>query len=174
MPDFNEFLVETMVQSVVCELIVGVHRDPTFGLALTVGAGGTLVELVDDSVTLLFPAHRDEIRAAIETLKVYDLIAGHRGNAAGDIESTLDAIEAIARYADLTGEEDKTLVEEDKWLAALGAAIHGEMDRISQTLTQRVKELAERYETPLPEAVSQVAELEQAVSRHLERMGFSW
>ena len=42
---------------------------------------------------------------------------------------------------------------DDKWLAALDAAIHGEMDRISQALTQRVKELAERYETPMPQMV---------------------
>ncbi len=51
-------------------------------------------------------------------------------------------------------------------------AIHGEMDRISQALTQRVKELAERYETPLPQMVDRVAELEAKVNRHLKRMGF--
>jgi type I restriction enzyme M protein len=45
------------------------------------------------------------------------------------------------------------------------------MDRVSQALTARVKELAERYETPLPALVSRVAELEAKVSRHLERMG---
>jgi type I restriction enzyme M protein len=48
------------------------------------------------------------------------------------------------------------------------------MERISQALTQRVKELAERYETPLPQMASRVAELEARVRRHLERMGFSW
>ena len=63
---------------------------------------------------------------------------------------------------------------DDKWLAALEAAIHGEMERISQALTQRVKELAERYETPLPQMASRVAELEAKVNRHLERMGFAW
>ena len=63
---------------------------------------------------------------------------------------------------------------DDKWLAALDAAIHGEMDRISQALTQRVKELAERYETPMPRMVSRVAELEAKVNGHLERMGFAW
>jgi type I restriction enzyme M protein len=47
------------------------------------------------------------------------------------------------------------------------------MDRISQTLTRRVKELAERYETPLPRMAERVAELEIRVQRHLERMGFS-
>ena len=40
------------------------------------------------------------------------------------------------------------------------AAIHGEMDRVSQQFTQRVKELAERYETPMPQMVRRVAELE--------------
>jgi type I restriction enzyme M protein len=68
----------------------------------------------------------------------------------------------------------KTLVVDDKWLATLDAAIHGEMDRVSQQLTQRVKELAERYETPLPQVTSHVAELEAKVNQHLERMGFSW
>ena len=63
---------------------------------------------------------------------------------------------------------------EDKWLDNLATAIQGEMDRISQTLTRRVKELAERYETPLPLAVNKVADLEQKVKGHLERMGFSW
>lgn len=63
---------------------------------------------------------------------------------------------------------------DDKWLAALEAAIHGEMDRISQALTQRVKELAERYERPMPEHARKVADLEQAVTGHLEKMGFSW
>ena len=48
------------------------------------------------------------------------------------------------------------------------------MDRISQALTQRVKELAERYEVPMPLMVSRVAESEAKVNRHLEKMGFSW
>ena len=57
----------------------------------------------------------------------------------------------------------------------LDAAIHGEMDRISQALTQRVKELAERYETPLPQHGQPRSRVWRAkVNRHLERMGFSW
>ncbi|MGH8499876.1 MAG: hypothetical protein ACRERV_13885, partial [Methylococcales bacterium] len=76
--------------------------------------------------------------------------------------------------ATLTETEIKTLVVDDKWLAALDAAIHGEMDRISQALTRRVKELAERYDTPIPEMAGRVAEQEAKVNRHLERMGFAW
>ena len=52
--------------------------------------------------------------------------------------------------------------------------MNGEMERISQALTQRVKELAERYETPLPQMNARVEELEEKVNRHLEKMGFAW
>jgi type I restriction enzyme M protein len=90
-----------------------------------------------------------------------------------EAEVALDA-QAYARYPKLTESEIKTLVVDDKWLAALDAAIHGEMDRVSQQLTKRVRELAERYETPLPQMIDRVAELEAKVSAHLERMRFTW
>jgi len=88
-------------------------------------------------------------------------------------EGTLDA-RLYFHYPKLTAAEVKTLVVDDKWMATLDAAIHGEMDRVSQQLTQRVKELAERYETPLPQMTNCVAELEAKVNQHLERMGFAW
>lgn len=90
-----------------------------------------------------------------------------------DAEAELDA-KAYAKYPELTEAEIKALVVDAKWLAALDKDIHGEMDRISQRLTQRVRELAERYETPLPQMASRVAELEAKVNRHLEKMGFAW
>ncbi len=88
-----------------------------------------------------------------------------------EAETELDD-KAHAKYPSLTEAEIKRIVAEDKWLAALDTATHGEMDRISQALTQRVKELAERYETPMPQMVDRMAELEAKVNRHLERMGF--
>ena len=87
-------------------------------------------------------------------------------------EAALDA-KAYAKYPKLTEAEIKTLVVDDKWLATLDTAIHGEMDRISQALTQRVKELAERYETPMPQLTDRVAELEAKVDAHLRKMGFT-
>jgi type I restriction enzyme M protein len=113
---------------------------------------------------------RDEAAALNAWLRLANLEAD-RKKALKDAESSLDAL-VLAKYPTLNEAEVKTLVVEDKWLAALAAAIHGEMDRISQALTQRVKELAERYEIPLPQAVSKVAALEQTVNRHLEKMGF--
>jgi len=90
-----------------------------------------------------------------------------------ELDADLDS-KAHAHYPKLSEAEIKALVVDDKWLAALDRDIHGEMDRVSQQLTQRVKELAERYETPLPRMMSRVAELEAKVNRHLEKMGFAW
>ena len=90
-----------------------------------------------------------------------------------EAEVALDA-KAYSRYPKLTESEIKGLVVDDKWLAALDAAIQSEMDRVSQQITQRVKELAERYETPLPQMVGRVTELESKVNCHLKKMGFSW
>lgn len=79
----------------------------------------------------------------------------------------------LAQYAKLTEAEIRKLVVNDKWLVALDAAVRSELDRVSQQLTQRVKELAERYETPLPQLTTQVEELEARVNAHLQRMGFA-
>ena len=89
-----------------------------------------------------------------------------------ETEATLDA-KAYARYSKLSEAEIKALVVDDKWLAALDAAVHGEMERISQALTRRVRELAERYATPMPQMARRVDELEARVSAHLERMGYA-
>jgi type I restriction enzyme M protein len=90
-----------------------------------------------------------------------------------DSEAALDAA-ALAKYPKLTDAEIKSLVVDDKWLAALNSAIHAEMDRISQQLTQRITELTERYATKLSQVISRVAEIEAKVNRHLERMGYGW
>ena len=88
-----------------------------------------------------------------------------------EAEAELDSL-AYAHYLKLSEDEIKTLVVDDKWLAALDRDIHSEMDRISQRLTQRVKELAERYETPLSVLETNVAALHDKVAAHLRKMGF--
>ncbi|MBA4016477.1 MAG: type I restriction-modification system subunit M [Pirellula sp.] len=88
-------------------------------------------------------------------------------------EEELDAA-AYEKYQPLKESDIKTLVVEDKWLSALDARIHGEMERVSQQLTTRVKDLAERYETTLPNLAARVTDLEAKVNGHLKRMGFAW
>lgn len=80
----------------------------------------------------------------------------------------------LATYGKLTEEELKQLVVDDKWMESVDKAIQTEMDRISQRLTHRIKELAERYETPLPQLNQNVSELEEKVNAHLLKMGLLW
>jgi acetyl-CoA synthetase len=95
----DRVLVEQMVGGAVAELIVGVVRDPQFGFALLVGAGGVLAELLTDSVTVLLPATRDDLERAVRRLRVWTLVEGHRGRR-GDPESVLRAILAVADFAE--------------------------------------------------------------------------
>ncbi|MEV4320129.1 acetate--CoA ligase family protein [Actinocrispum sp. NPDC049592] len=96
---YEEFLVERMVPGAVAELIVGVRHDPQFGHLLTIGAGGVLVELLRDTATLLFPVDRDEVREALTSLKIWPLLTGFRGREPGDVDAVLEAVLAIAAYA---------------------------------------------------------------------------
>ena len=96
----ERFLVEQMAKDVVAEVIVGVTRDPQFGLSLTVGAGGVLVEILQDAVTLLFPVQPDQVREALMALKMRPLLWGFRGRPAGDVEALVSAIMAVASFAE--------------------------------------------------------------------------
>jgi len=79
-----------------------------------------------------------------------------------------------ARYPALTESEIKTLVADDKWMARLSCLVQGELDRVSRTLTSRIRELAQRYATPLPDLTEEAEMLAARVEGHLRRMGASW
>ena len=76
-------------------------------LALVVGAGGILTELLKDSVTLILPTTRTEIERALRTLKVWTLVEGFRGKS-GDQAAVIRAVEAVAAFADA----NRGLIEE--------------------------------------------------------------
>jgi type I restriction enzyme M protein len=88
-------------------------------------------------------------------------------------EAALDQ-RVYEKYPQLTVAEIKTLVVEDKWLAALAVAVQGELERVSQGLTGRVRVLAERYAVPLPRLVEEVEMLSARVAEHLKQMGAVW
>jgi type I restriction enzyme M protein len=88
-------------------------------------------------------------------------------------DAALDLL-AYNQYAKLSVEEIKTLVVNDKWLAALEAVVKNELERVSQTLTGRVRQLADRYAAPLPELTQRVEALSAKVDEHLKKMGASW
>ena len=79
--------------------------------------------------------------------------------------------QTLARYATLTETEIKQLVIDDKWFATIQAEIMSEVQRLTQNLTQRVKELEERYAQPLPSLAGEVQEFSLKVEKHLANMG---
>ena len=88
-------LIEKMIEDSVCELIIGIDHDPTFGKHIIIGAGGIFVELLKDSSVLILPVSREDIQQALSKLKVYQLLQGYRDDLKGDIEAVIDAVMSV-------------------------------------------------------------------------------
>jgi len=114
----------------------------------------------------------DEERAKLQ--ECLELIEKEKeaSDAAKQAKAALD-LKVVQKYPKLSDDEAKMLVVEDKWLSKLKADIEAEIDRVSQSLTGRVKLLTERYATPLPKLAEKVDELSAKVDTHLKRMGFA-
>ena len=98
----DQFLLENMSPKPLAELIVTLRRDPQFGVALVLGSGGILVELVGDAVTLLLPISPHEITGALKKLRVAGLLEGFRGRSNGrpreDIHPNTSAVYAYLKH----------------------------------------------------------------------------
>jgi type I restriction enzyme M protein len=149
------------------------------------GEDGLMYECYNDKdkITLVaVKARLKNIKGSKEDKEEQEVLEAYLGLAEQKTETQIDlnkleaALEekTLAKYRKLTTEEIKTLVVEDKWMQSLDNTLHTEMQRISQALTQRVKELTERYETPLHHHLQIVKKLETKVHKHLEMMGLEW
>ena len=96
----EHFLIEEMIDGAVLEMIAGIHRDPVFGLTMTLGAGGILVELLDDTVSLLLPATSVQIRHVLQKLRCHRLLTGFRNGARGDVSALLETLLALSAFAE--------------------------------------------------------------------------
>jgi type I restriction enzyme M protein len=117
-----------------------------------------------------------ELFAELDVLHDYLRLVDAESGAKNAHKAAADALNraVLARYPDLTEEEIKTLVVDDKWFAAVEEDVRGEIERVAQTVAGRVKALEERYAEPLPDLVAEVESLTEKVERHLEEMGLSW
>jgi type I restriction enzyme M protein len=111
-----------------------------------------------------------------KVLNDYLALAEKAAATSAKVSDAQDALllKVAGQYGKLTEDEIKTLVVDDKWLATIAAAVQGEQDRVSQTLTGRIRQLAERYSTPLPQLTGEVATLAARVDEHLKKMGAVW
>lgn len=147
------------------------------------GEGGLLEEVKNDKGKIT----RAAVKARLKEI-AGDAAAGEERAALGEILELLEreaetakqireaqkalAAQVAARYKTLSEDAVKALVVDDKWLATLAAAVQTELERVSQGLAGRVKELAERYAAPLPQLDAEVDVLSAKVNAHLARMGF--
>lgn len=133
---------------------------------------GQLKEAQETLETKLYGQYPQLTVAEIKELVVLDKWLGKLKELAA-AEKKLDQ-KVSQKYANLTTAQQKELVVDDKWLGALASAVKGELDRVSQTLTGRVRQLAERYATPLPQLTAEVTVLTGRVEAHLYKMGVTW
>jgi type I restriction enzyme M protein len=115
------------------------------------------------------PENDDEHAALKRCLELMDAESDAK-KAVKDAQEQLDA-EVLAKYADLSEDEVKTLAADDKWFTSIQLAIEGEVQRITQRLAERVKELEERYADTMPDLVDRVDALSSQVRGHLKKMG---
>ena len=117
----------------------------------------------------LYADERATLGSYADLLRQQSLVKSWRKAAEEDLDKKIDA-----KYPILTEPEIKTLVVNDRWMAHLSASLQREVDRVSQTLTGRIRQLAERYATPLPRLTQEVEALAARVNEHLRKMGASW
>ena len=146
---------------------------------------GLMAEAKNDKDKITAASVKDRLKkikgnkADAEEIKLLETYIKH-SDKIGELNKKIkDAQKALEqkvwdKYKTLSDDEIKTLVVDDKWISHLENSVHNEMQRISQRLTQRIKELADRYETPLPVMKLALSEVEAKVNAHLTKMGFVW
>jgi hypothetical protein len=101
------YLAEEMVTGSLAEVLIGLSRDPVYGVTLTIGMGGVTAEVLGDTVTLVLPATDAEILAAVMRLRLWPLLDGYRGREKADVGALIAAAQRLAALmaADDTLEE---------------------------------------------------------------------
>ncbi len=100
-------MVESYVGDAVVELLVSVRSAPPVGMLLTLGAGGTLAELLDDTASLLVPVSAGEVREALRGLRIWPVLAGYRGRPPGAIDAVIEAVSALGALV----RDDPSIIE---------------------------------------------------------------
>ncbi|MEZ8847087.1 type I restriction-modification system subunit M [Vibrio cyclitrophicus] len=145
------------------------------------GEEGLLVEAINDKdkITKASVAARtklvtdsEELVALKQATKLFNADAAAK-KAVKTAQEALD-LAVFGQYPKLSIEEIKTLIVDDKWLATLQTNIVAEIERVTQQMANRVKQLEERYSAPLPTLTKSVDDLGDKVAGHLKAMGLEW
>ncbi|MGH1578791.1 acetate--CoA ligase family protein [Planktotalea sp.] len=94
----DQYLVEEMIENAVVELLVAVTLDPAHGYVLTLGAGGTHTELLQDTTSLILPVTQEEVTDALKNLRCAPVLDGYRNGQAIDRSALWKASDAVQNY----------------------------------------------------------------------------
>lgn len=92
------FVLEDMIDGTIAELLIGVIKDPAHGFVITIGAGGIMTEVMQDTVSMLIPTSRNIAQQALTQLKIAKLIKGFRGQNPANVDAILDAVMEVQSY----------------------------------------------------------------------------
>ena len=148
------------------------------------GDDGLLQEAKNDKGKITAKGVKDRLKAIKadptaaeekQVLQQYAALAEQEAAASKLVKEAQRTLETqvTARYSHMETQEVQMVVVLDKWLDTLTQRAQSELDRVSQQLTGRIKQLADRYATPLPQLAQEVEELQAKVNEHLKKMGFA-
>jgi len=111
-----------------------------------------------------------------DTLVAYKALDDEISKVKSEIKNQKEDLTKLVteKYETISEDDLKTLIVKDKWMQQFNVDVNEELDRVSQRLTARIEELAERYENTLPELEKDYELLVSKVDSHLQRMGFEW
>jgi type I restriction enzyme M protein len=115
----------------------------------------------------------DDFADELKILQEYVALLDEQANLKSHLKvAQEDLTEKLAvKYPQLSEDDVKNLIINDKWLATLNGAVQAELARASQILTGRIRQLAERYSTPLAQLTKDLLTLSSSVDAHLKKMG---
>lgn len=150
------------------------------------GEDGLLMNVIDDKGKITkgnlgkgikeLGKHNEDNADEYDMLQRYKNLMDQETETQSKIKTAKAELErkVISQYPKLSIDKIRIIVVEKKWMKSMEQRIRTEMDNISHHLAQRIKELAERYETPLPKLSSEMDGLTTKVENHLKEMNFKW
>lgn len=168
--------------------IAGLEQELTERREEQAGEGGLLAEVVEGegdkqkitrkAVTARLKDIKDDAEAEEErkALTDYGALLDRLAESKTRLKDAEDVLNSkvAKKYGELSEDEIKVLTVDDKWLALLLADVQGEVDRVSQVLTGRIRQLAIRYLKPLPLITEELNAFSARVDEHLRKLGVRW
>jgi type I restriction enzyme M protein len=111
----------------------------------------------------------DEVAALEHLQKLYETEAAGK-KVVKAMQDELDK-KTLAKYGDLSEDDIKTVVLDDKWAGTMVRRVYAEAEALTLALVGRIQELGDRYAETVGRLNADLVDLEARVNAHLVAMG---